>query len=181
MIPKIKSVKRSHNKYRQFFLAIFFVSIFALILLSYKSNVRSDVRKLQPQTELSDTLPKSELPNFEHLLLSSDKIQMMTTSRELGENRERPSDRYRHKLQISSPKKSHEQIKEEDHLEGKSISPVKNPEQAQQQAISKTLTNIDKCMSESNLTSPALLENARENALWSNTGKPFLHNIWTAM
>ncbi len=162
MIPKIKSVKRSHNKYRQFFLAISFVTLCSTFaLICYKS----DVRKLQPQNELSDTLPKSELPNFEHLPLSSDKsLQTMTKSRELGENRERQSDGYRHKLQISSPKKSHEQIKEEDHLEGKSISPVKNPEQAQQQAISKTLTNIDKCMSESNLTSPALLENARENA-----------------
>ena len=78
----------------------------------------------------------------------------MTKSRELGENREGQSDWYR-----QSPKKSHEQIKEEDHLEGKSISLVKkNPEQAQQQETFNTLTNIDKCMSESNLTSPALLK-----------------------
>ncbi len=160
MILKTKSVKRSHRKYRQWFLAILFltlcsISIMWIILWISKSNVII-LKQLQPQNEISDTLPKSEQPNFE---LSPDKniIQTMTKSRELGENREQQSDRYRHKLQISSSKKSH-------HLEGKSISLVKNPEQAQQQAISKTLTNIDKCMSASNLTSPALLEIARENS-----------------
>lgn len=41
---------------------------------------------------------------------------------------------------------------------------ITNPRQVQKEAISKTLTNIDKCMSASNFTSPALLETARQNA-----------------
>ncbi len=45
------------------------------------------------------------------------------------------------------------------------ISLISNPQQVQQDAINKTQANIDKCMSASNLTSPALLEIARENAL----------------
>ena len=44
------------------------------------------------------------------------------------------------------------------------ISLISNPGQVQQDAINKTQANIDKCMSASNLTSPALLEIARENA-----------------
>ncbi len=44
------------------------------------------------------------------------------------------------------------------------ISLISNPWQVQQDAINKTQANIDKCMSASNLTSPALLQIARENA-----------------
>ncbi len=163
MIPKIKSVKCSYSKYRQLFLTMLFLNLCSIsIMWISKSNVII-LRQLQPQNEMSDKLSKYELLNFEHLQISPDKnIQTMTKSRELWENQEGQSNWY--KLQVSSSKKSHEQIKEEDHLEGKSISLVKTPEQAQQQALSKTLMNIDMCMSESNLTSPALLQIAKENA-----------------
>ena len=45
-----------------------------------------------------------------------------------------------------------------------STSLISNPEQARVKAISNTLTNINKCMQISNLTSPALLETAKQNA-----------------
>ena len=161
MKPEIK--RSCHSKklnYRHLFLALAFLTTCSTLILWFEeisnhlSNI--DLRQL-PQNEMSDTL----FTNFEHLQLIRTDIRTITKS-ETGGNREGQSDWHKHEIQISSQK--NQQSKEDDHFsEGKYISLVKNP---QQYTLSNTLKNIDKCMSKSNLMSPALLEIARENAKW---------------